>query len=77
MIFPISAMNNIGINELMHFIADKLDDVELETMFRFATIIEANSVQENCSPEQIKNYINDKVEKITEVWQNSLEEDEE
>lgn len=65
------------IEGLLSNIADKLDDVEIETMFRFATIIEANSVQQNGTPEQIENYINDKVEKITEVWENSLEEDEE
>ena len=46
-------------------------------LLRFATIIEAHSVQQNGTPEQIENYINDKVEKITEVWENSLEEDEE
>ena len=65
------------IEGLLSNIADKLDDVELETLMRFATIIEANSVQQNGTPEQIENYINDKVEKITEVWENSLEEDEE
>jgi hypothetical protein len=63
------------IEGLLSNIANKLDDVELETMFRFATIIEANSVQQNGTPEQIENYINDKVEKITEVWENSLEEE--
>lgn len=65
------------IEGLLSNLADKLDDVELETLMRFATIIEANSVQQNGTPEQIENYINDKVEKITEVWENSLEEDEE
>lgn len=64
------------IEGLLSNIADKLDDVELETMFRFATIIEANSVQQNCSHEQIENYINDKVEKITDVWENRLEDEE-
>lgn len=58
-------------------IADKLDDVELETLLRFNTIIEAHSVRQNGTPEQIENYLIDKVEKITEVWENSLEEDEE
>ena len=65
------------IEGLLSNIADKLDDVELEVLLRFATIIEAHSVQQNGTPEQIENYINDKVEKITEVWENSLEEDEE
>lgn len=65
------------IEGLLSNLADKLDDVELEVLSRFATIIEANSVQQNGTPEQIENYINDKVEKITEVWENSLEEDEE
>lgn len=65
------------IEGLLTNIADKLDDVELETLMRFATIIEAHSVQQNCTPEQNENYINDVVKKITEVWENSLEEDEE
>lgn len=65
------------IEGLLSNIADKLDDVELEVLLRFATIIEAHSVQENGTPEQIKNYINDMVKKITILWENSLEEEDE
>jgi len=33
MVFPISAMNNEGINELMNFVADKLDEINSETIY--------------------------------------------
>ncbi|MBQ7031099.1 MAG: GTPase ObgE [Bacilli bacterium] len=32
-VFPISAMNNEGINELMNFVADKLDEINSETIY--------------------------------------------
>lgn len=56
---------------IMQNIADNLDEVEV--LINFISIIEAHSVRENCTPQQIEQFINNRIELITKVWNESFE----
>lgn len=65
------------VQDMFDNMLEKLDRQDLYLLDDFLQVLEASTIRTFCEPQQVKDYINGKVEQITEIWENSLEEDEE